>query len=418
MAERNGSEGGPARRGDDGSVSGGSVAGAGQQHDRSSVADDPSYAPVEGTASEGTELTDEQRDAGSAGGVGGTVSADTHSSYSGGVAQRAGVRGIADVLTFRRRKSANAAGDEAGTDDDLPDLDDLGDETIDLARLQADDQLLDVLGGTNPDAVGSDDEQGPDLEALLVAWREDVDSTPIGDLVDTDRAVETIAEGQQRSRSRLRRRHLVPVASAAAVLMITFTGVGLAARDALPGDMLWGVAQVLYTDHTRAVQAASSASGDFRYAEQAWNNQHRDAARGALQRGNQELQAVDPEHGLADLKTTYASLAQRFERGRDDDQTSTSSSNTSSSSHLPPPPPPPTPTTSQLPPSQPPQLPPPTPTQPTQTTPSTPGPTSSQDPTAPSTSPSDPSDTSGNPSSGTGTTWRNSNGGLFSTRPS
>lgn len=400
MAERNGSEGGPARRGVDGSA-----AGAGQQDDRSRVAGEQSHAPVEGAASEGTELTDEHRD----GSAGDTASAATDSSRQYGPAQGAAAGGTAEVLTFRRR-------DVAAEDDDLPDLEDLGDETVDLAQLQADDQLLDALGGTNPDAAGSDDEQGPDLEALLVAWRQDVDSTPIGDLVNTDHAVDAISEARQRSRRRLRRRHLVPVASAAAVLMITFTGVGLAARDALPGDMLWGVAQVLYTDHARAVQAASSAQGDFRYAEQAWNNKDRQAAREALQRGGRQMQAVDPEHGLADLKTTQESLAKRFERGHDEDETRSSvPSSSSSSSHVVPPPPP---STSPLSPTQPPQLPPPPPTQPTQTTPSTPGPSSSQDPTAPSTSPSETSDSSGRPTSGSSPTWGNSTGGLFSTRSS
>lgn len=396
MAERNGSEGGPARRGD---------GGPGQQDDRSRVAGDQSHAPVEGAASEGTELTGEHRDAGSAG-ANEVASADTDSSRPAGSAQVAAE--TADVLTFPRR-DAVVADDE---DDELPDLEDLGEDAIDLAQLQADDQLLDALGGTNPDSAGSDDEQGPDLEALLVAWRQDVDSTPIDDLVDTDRAVEAISEGRQRSRRRLRRRHLVPVASAAAVLMITFTGVGLAARDALPGDMLWGVAQVLYTDHARAVQAAASAQGDFRYAEQAWNNKHRDEAREALERGGQQMQAVDPEHGLADLKATQESLTKRFARERTDDESTRSSSATSSStsSRLVPPP---SSSASQLPPSQPPQLPPP-PMTPTQTTPSTPGPTSSQDPTGSSTPPSDTSESSGHPPSST--TWGSSTGGLFSSR--
>lgn len=405
MAERNGSVGGPARRGD-----GGGGPGSGQQDDRSRVAGDQSHAPVEGAASEGTELTDEHRDAGSAG-ADEVASADTDSGRPAGSAQASA--GTADVLTFPSRGGAVTDDED---EDDLPDLEDLGEDAIDLAQLQADDQLLDALGGTNPDSAGSDDEQGPDLEALLVAWRQDVDSTPIGDLVDTDRAVEAISEGGQRSRRRLRRRHLVPVASAAAVLMITFTGVGLAARDALPGDMLWGVAQVLYTDHARAVQAAASAQGDFRYAEQSWNNKHRDEAREALKRGGQQMQAVDPEHGLADLKATQESLAKRFARERADDESTRSSTATSSStsSRFVPPPPP---STSQLPPSQPPpQLPPP-PMTPTQTTPSSPGPTSSQEPTGSSTPPSDTSDSSGHPPSSTGgATWGSSTGGLFSSR--
>jgi hypothetical protein len=213
----------------------------------------------------------------------------------------------AQVIAFRRDDDESATDGDA---EDLVDLDEL-DEPVDLAALQSDDALLDALGGTNPDIPSREDGEAPDLEALLVAWRRDVDAAPIGDLVDADAAVAAIAEG--RRPRRLRRRHLVPVATAAAVLMITFTGVGLAAKDALPGDMLWGVAQVLYTDHARVVEAASSARIELANANAAFLQGDRNAAEAALKRAQEQMQAVDAQHGLSQLQETRASLAAKFD---------------------------------------------------------------------------------------------------------
>lgn len=75
-----------------------------------------------------------------------------------------------------------------------PDTDDslgAGNETpVDLAAVQADDALLDMLGGNGR---VSDDAQA----RVLVAWRRDVDSEPIGELVDTDTALAAISAARK-----------------------------------------------------------------------------------------------------------------------------------------------------------------------------------------------------------------------------
>src|SRR5690606_12022336 len=71
-------------------------------------------------------------------------------------------------------------------------------EPIGLAALQADDALLDALGGTNPDAPGSAGDAGPSLEELLVASRQDVGAVPTGDLVDVPTAADALAAGRAR----------------------------------------------------------------------------------------------------------------------------------------------------------------------------------------------------------------------------
>jgi hypothetical protein len=353
------------RKGPEGEQAGHDPVESGRHEDRSSGADERDLTPAAGPADEGTELIENHRD---------SDSAESETTEPDAAPAKPG---SADVLAFRPRPD-----DET---DELVDFDDFDEEPIDLSALQADDALLDALGGTNPDIAVSADDERPSLEALLVAWRQDIDAAPIGDLVDADTAATAIAAGS-RPRSRLKRRHLVPVATAAAVLMITFTGVGVAARDAQPGDMLWGVAQVLYTDHTRSVQAASSARENLNTAESAIERGNRNAAEAALRSAQEQMRGVKDEYGeygLSDLRAAHASLTARMDQGNNPQTSQQPTSQT-----------PPTPTTSPSP-SQPPQ--PPVPP-----TGSSSQPPTSSTPTESSTSPSETSGSSENPSSGWG----------------
>lgn len=61
----------------------------------------------------------------------------------------------------------------------------------DLSAVQADDLLLDYLGSALPSTAGHlvDDE----LNALLVAWRGEVEAADMPELVDTETAIAVIA---------------------------------------------------------------------------------------------------------------------------------------------------------------------------------------------------------------------------------
>jgi hypothetical protein len=188
--------------------------------------------------------------------------------------------------------------------DDLMDA-----ETVDLAMVHADDALLDQLAGLageDLDASLDSELAEDDLNKLLLCWRSDVESEPMTELVDTDTAVALVQS------ARLRRRHrprlLVPVAAAAAVLAVSFTGVGLAARDATPGSPLWGLTRVLYADHARSVEAAASARKDLADAKVALNTGNVKAAASALNNAKDELPAVSPEDGRDDLAAQHEQL--------------------------------------------------------------------------------------------------------------
>jgi hypothetical protein len=183
------------------------------------------------------------------------------------------------------------------------------DGPVDLSALHADDELLTALVSFD-NSMGAPD-QDPELKSLLLSWRLDVDAEPIGELVDTDTAMATIAVGARIHKRKPR--YLVPLATAAAVLVVMFTGMGLAARNAVPGDPLWGISQVLYTDHARSVEAAANVRNDLHHASEALEQGHFGEARAALVRAQASLPAVDSADGKANLQAMQQNLLNQLQ---------------------------------------------------------------------------------------------------------
>lgn len=176
----------------------------------------------------------------------------------------------------------------------------------DLAAVQADDALLDALGGPNPRFSPSDEP----LANVLLQWRREVDSEPVAELVDTDTAMELVA-GARRPEPR-RNPVLMPFAAAAALLVIAFSGVGLAAKSAEPGDRLWGVTEVLYTEHARSVEAADTVQRELQEAETALDQGREADAQTALERAEQDLGAVSEEDGQDQLAQQHEVLSRQL----------------------------------------------------------------------------------------------------------
>jgi len=174
----------------------------------------------------------------------------------------------------------------------------------DLSAVQADDRLLDALGSATPGAAGSlvDDE----LNALLLAWRNEVETAPFGELVDTETAVATIQAARPQPVSR--HRFLIPLASAAAVLAIAFTGVSLVARDAQPGDALWGLTRVLYSEHAKSIEAAAIVKTDLESARLALREGKVSEAREKLDKVEASLGSVSSADGKAELEQDHQQL--------------------------------------------------------------------------------------------------------------
>lgn len=180
---------------------------------------------------------------------------------------------------------------------------------VDLAAVQADDALLDMLGGN---AVGRSAGDA-DLAQVLVAWRRDIDTESIGELVDTDTALAAISAGRRPAH----RRHPVlgPVAAAAAVLVIAFSGVGLVAKSAQPEDQLWSLTKVLYADYARSVETAQRVKAQLQDLDKAIDEGKTTPAqaRESLKQVEAELAVVDDAQGYADLATKRQQLEEKLD---------------------------------------------------------------------------------------------------------
>lgn len=201
-----------------------------------------------------------------------------------------------------------------------------------LTMMHSDDALLNALGGSESDDVGADVDER-ELSELLLAWRRDIDSEPMAELIDTDTALATIntAAAAQRPRRRTRgQRTLVPVAVAAAVLVIAFSGTGLAARSAEPGDALWGLTQVLYTEHAQSIQAAFSARGDLDTANYALAHGRFEKAADALDAAAQAIRNVEPGDHHQQLRAKHRKLTGQLPQQAGDPDSSENRGNSTS----------------------------------------------------------------------------------------
>lgn len=203
----------------------------------------------------------------------------------------------------------------------------------DLSAVRADDALLDALGGS--DRKVADDLGAAELNTLLLTWSREVDSEPMPQLVDTETAIATIraAKAARRGSRERRRKLLVPVAAAAAVLGVTFGGASIAARDAQPGDTLWGLTQVLYADKAASVEASYDVKADFRIARGALDDGDLDEARDALDKARDSLGDVADEENHDGLQEQHDDLRDELNGGggSDDDEPSTPDDDPSSS---------------------------------------------------------------------------------------
>lgn len=172
----------------------------------------------------------------------------------------------------------------------------------DLAAVQADDALLDMLGsvGHTPDDVDGE------LASVLVAWRREVHADSNRLLVDTETALAVISAARRPAR---RRSPIFgPIAAAAAVLVIAFSAVGLVAKSAHPNDQLWGVTQVLYPDYARSVEAAAFVRTELTKADAALREGNPERAKASLQRIQQQLPVIAEAEGRTDLTARHDEL--------------------------------------------------------------------------------------------------------------
>jgi hypothetical protein len=178
---------------------------------------------------------------------------------------------------------------------------DLVDGPVDLAAVRADDALIDALAGGAGAAGdldgygfgGTDDDR---LAAILAAWRADIEADPMPELVTLDEAADAVAAGHEsRDRLRSRGRRRMPFAIAAVAAAVACAGLTVAVHGAMPGDTLWGVSKVFFSERAQNVERVEEVRNRIEAANGALARGDVNQARNELAQANIAIPQVAPE---------------------------------------------------------------------------------------------------------------------------
>ncbi|MFC7447734.1 anti-sigma-D factor RsdA [Rhodococcus daqingensis] len=173
---------------------------------------------------------------------------------------------------------------------------------VDFAAIARDDALIDAIAGDGPVATNSPEEF--ELATLLTAWRAEIlaPAMPAEPNLDqvaaaVDRELATIA-APRRSGLRLLR----PIAGAAAAVAVVMAGLTVFSYNAVPGDPLWKVKEVVFTERANSTVAGIDTTNNLEEAERL-------------------IQAGDPQAALAVLESARKRAGDVSESAKRDELT-------------------------------------------------------------------------------------------------
>ena len=158
---------------------------------------------------------------------------------------------------------------------------------IDVAAVNRDDAFIDDLAEGRPTPVATESEY--DLAVMITAWRSDALSAPIP-------AEPTLAQIESSLRAREGRgslsRRLRVVSGAAAVLAVFGAGLLVLSEGAEPGDPLWAVKEVVFSEQAQQTKARVNVEDKMRAAEDAFRAGDEAKARALISEAESELGPV------------------------------------------------------------------------------------------------------------------------------
>ncbi|MFE0751931.1 anti-sigma-D factor RsdA [Gordonia sp. NPDC058843] len=148
-----------------------------------------------------------------------------------------------------------------------PGFDPTADDALDLSEVNFDENFLDALTRDVP--VPTRDSAEYRLAEMLSGWRSEIVSTPEPELVSVDDVERAIGTTERASRGRRMVRHLRVVSGAAAIVIVAAAGLTVLSEGSQPGDPLWGIKQVVFSEAASQTQAAHDVRTNLERAEAA-----------------------------------------------------------------------------------------------------------------------------------------------------
>ncbi|MFC4377540.1 anti-sigma-D factor RsdA [Nocardia halotolerans] len=175
---------------------------------------------------------------------------------------------------------------------------------IDIAAVRGDDALIDAIASDGP--VRTDSPEEFQLASLLADWRADLlaEPMPAGPDLDTVFAAVNQEIGARQVRvgasSRGRLRLVRPLLGSAAALAVVFGGVTAFSYSAAPGDPLWRVKEVVFSEQAQSTVVAS-ADDDLVAAQNLLTAGDPEQARARLEKASASANQVDDQNKRNDL---------------------------------------------------------------------------------------------------------------------
>ncbi|WP_246123800.1 anti-sigma-D factor RsdA [Nocardia bhagyanarayanae] len=182
---------------------------------------------------------------------------------------------------------------------------------MDIAAVRRDDALIDAIASDGP--VQTDSAEEFQLAALLADWRAELITPPLPGDPDLDAVVAAVNQeiGARKVRvgavNRGRLRLVGPIAGTAAALALVFGGVTAFSYSAEPGDPLWRVKEVVFSEQaqTTVVQRAGS---ELDQAERALAQNNPAQAKALLERASVNVDQVSDSGKKQDLQSEWQRL--------------------------------------------------------------------------------------------------------------
>jgi hypothetical protein len=189
---------------------------------------------------------------------------------------------------------------------------------VDVVAVRRDDELIDAIAADGPVPTSSSDEY--QLAMLLANWRAELVSPPLPSAPDLDTVVEAVnleigarrqwAAGRTpggRNRLRLVR----PVGVAAACLAVIGGLTTAFSYSAHPGDPLWKVKQVVFSQQANSTQAQVDVGADLDQAQAQIDQGNAAGARQHLDKAALRANDVSDEAARQQLQNRWTRLSQQ-----------------------------------------------------------------------------------------------------------
>ncbi|MEV6273810.1 anti-sigma-D factor RsdA [Nocardia sp. NPDC051832] len=186
---------------------------------------------------------------------------------------------------------------------------------VDIAAVRRDDALIDAISSDG--TVQTDSEQEYALATLLADWRAELIAPPLPSSPDLDAVVAAVNQEIGARKVRVgaqaggRLRLVRPILGTAAALALVFGGVTAFSYNAEPGNPLWKVKEVVFSEQALTT-VVNRADGQMGEAQQALQQLNPTQAAVQLGRAKENLEQVSDSDKKTQLEAEWKQLVERL----------------------------------------------------------------------------------------------------------